>query len=711
MKSKNWTLLLGGLLLGLLGLTLIFPELISSKNPYALSLIKFWVEGSELKIATAPYVPSPLNPLGTDQMGRDLLAFLAYGSRLTLVLALGVTLTRFALAVPLGIAAGMQRPLANRLIDRFNLVLTTIPPLLIAILVLRMDFFSSLYRSQSALLFILTLTLVGWSKIASVLSRSAAHIMNETYILAEQAIGKRPLQIAKSHVLPHLLPEIVILFFMEIASVLTLMMQLGLFSVFVGNLKIIRDSSRDGFSYFNVTFEPEWSSLLGSARDYIRVAPWIALSAGVMFFLTVLAFNLFGEGLRLEFQKKNSRFTDWLKPLRHRSVWISALAAIVLIAVLKWPASYAFHEAVTPDSLTSSQNSALSSAEQSRQWIKSEMISLGLEPAGTDGQYTQSFEGEAALSVSAAVLTTPEGELIPGKDFVLLRGRSDAAVYPVVNATQDFFQLSKSAVSGKCLFVDTSVVRSAAVFEQLEALKRLGVKAVILTEGLTSASASYDELLVFSISEEKKALFASASAAKPVQLKTEITAAAIDGAGQNLFAKITGQEKTMAQNTLLIGMDYRALTAEKSREKISFYLNLMANLKAHSDKLGRTVVFAFFDGNEGLAYYSEHALVQNKHVNLYLDLTDIEGDAFESLAFSDELSPISRYYGFIFADQFKKNAKSLLAERRMSLDSDDRLLYAAEGLTTLNIQTSGSGKHRLKDLGQLFVKTLIENTY
>ena len=74
---------------------------------------------------------------------------------------------------------------------------------------------------------------------------------------------------------------------MEIAQVLTLMMQLGLFSVFIGNLKVVKDSAREGYSFFNITFEPEWSSLLGTARDFIRVAPWIAIWTGIAFFLTV----------------------------------------------------------------------------------------------------------------------------------------------------------------------------------------------------------------------------------------------------------------------------------------------------------------------------------------------------------------------------------------------------------------------------------------
>jgi hypothetical protein len=137
----------------------------------------------------------------------------------------------------------------------------------------------------------------------------------------------------------------------------------------------------------------------------------------------------------------------------------------------------------------------------------------------------------------------------------------------------------------------------------------------------------------------------------------------------------------------------------------------MSNLKSHASKINRTIVFAFFDGSEGMNYYCEHALIQNKHVNLYLDLTEIDGEHFSNIRFSDELSPISRYYGFIFANQFKNNAKDFIDHNRMGLHEDDRQLFLSEGFTTLNFKTSGTGNATLDQFGRVFIKTLIENAY
>lgn len=720
MKQKNWALIIGSVLLACLSLTLVFPEWFTGKNPYALSFIKFWTGAmGELKMATPPYPPGPENLLGSDQMGRDMLSFLVYGSRLTLLLSVGVALSRFALAIPLGIAAGMKRAVPSRLIDRFNLVLTTIPPLLIAILVLRKDFLSSLYRSQSILIFILTLTLIGWSKVASILSKSTAQIMAETYILSEKAIGKRPFAIAKSHVLPHLVPEILILFFMEIASVLTLMMQLGLFSVFVGNLKIIQDSARDGFSYFNVTFEPEWSSLLGSARDYIRVAPWIALGAGAMFFFTVLAFNLFGEGLRLHFQKKNQSATQTFKRLFNKRTLAVGAVLVLLVLGLKWEPAYEFAQSVTPETLDQSAVQAMSNSDALHKQIKDHMMALKLEPLEGAPGYVQAFDksprldiaSESVTLMSALMSTIPE-PLVSGVDYTLISGQTAKQSWMLTDLTANFYDFTATQVANRLCYIDTALIPAKAIETTIPKLKALGAAGIVLNKGIAKSEPRYDAFIQLSISQQQQDKLMQLFDKKLLpMIALNIRGTAADASGQNLFGRLVGQEPSMAQNMIVIGMDCSAPTRAKQQEKLAFYLNLMQNLKAQSNKINRTIVFAFFDGSEGLSHYADKAIIQNKKVNLYLDLTEVDGDHFASLAFSDELAPISRYYGFIFANQFENNAGKMCDERRMQLTPEDRLLYLSEGLATLNFKTNGQGNLRLSDFGQVFVKTLIENTY
>ncbi len=587
-KNKNWPLIIGASMLLILCFILIFPDWLTSKNPYGLSFIKFWInEDGALKMATAPYPPGPANLLGSDQIGRDLFSFLLYGCRLTLLLAVGITAFRFLLALPMGIAAGMSNPTAHRIIDRFNLVFTTIPPLLVAIIVLRIDLFSSLYKSQSIAIFIVTLTMVGWSKVASVIEHSTSSIMSETYILAERAIGKSETRIAKEHVLPHLRSEVIILFFMEIASALTLLMQLGLFSIFVGNLKIIRDSSFGGYSYFNVTFEPEWSSLLGSARDYIRVAPWIALSAGAVFFLTVLSFNLFGEGLRLHFQKAQQSKPVPLFHFFNRKWQITTAILFIAVILLKWPASYSFNKTYEADQLLSLENAEAFSIKGSQKWIESQFSLLELEPLSDKG-YQQTFTKKAGFELDNCTLQIGKTPLVYGKDFVLSGGSSIEGHYPVINFTERFYKLDEKkttaiseSLENQILYIDTRLISMENILKKAQYLKVLGAKGILVSEGIDGIVPLALPIPIFSLSENQ-ANTLETDMVKGLKADFQIQGKAIEGKGINYFAKITGKEPTMAHNTLILGMDYQAPTKELRAEKLAFLFQSHSQLKCPS---------------------------------------------------------------------------------------------------------------------------------
>ena len=291
MKKFNLPLFLGIVLILMLLVVAVFPNLFTDRNPYSMSLLRIWTdETNTMQMETPPFEPDDNYFLGSDKVGRDIWSLVIFGTKLTLSLALMITLLRFLIAVPLGMAGAMGSVTAKGVIDQFNIVLTTIPPLLIGILILKMDFFASLFKFQSAIVFILTLTIIGWARMGNLIYESSSKIMEETFILSEKAIGKTKFQIAIKNVFPHLLPEIVVLFFMEIARVLTLMMQLGIFGVFVGNVRIVDDSGWYGYKYVNLPYEPEWSGLLGAAKEYVRSAPWIVFTTAAFFVLSVLAF-------------------------------------------------------------------------------------------------------------------------------------------------------------------------------------------------------------------------------------------------------------------------------------------------------------------------------------------------------------------------------------------------------------------------------------
>ena len=124
---------------------------------------------------------------------------------------------------------------------------------------------------------------------------------------------------------------------MEIARALSMIMQLGIFGVFIGNIKLVRDTTYGIISYYNLSFEPEWASMLGTARVLLRSAPWIIVFPAIAFFISVLGFNMVGEGLRISFQSKNK---SGLKKFKYFIAYISSklkskrTAAVALIVLL-----------------------------------------------------------------------------------------------------------------------------------------------------------------------------------------------------------------------------------------------------------------------------------------------------------------------------------------------------------------------------------------
>ncbi|AHC16276.1 ABC transporter permease [Salinispira pacifica] len=277
---------------------MIFAEQLAPRSPYTMQSIRSWTEDGRLIFQKAPYPPSRRFPLGSDEFGRDILSRIIHGSRITIPLAFCIVLLRFALAVPLGIRAAFGGKIAAGLIHQFSLIFNAIPALLISLIILKLELFQSLDTMASALAFTAVLAGVTWSRTAHIILERSSNILSMQFIRSEIAIGKSPWMITRKNLIPHLLPETLVLFFMEIGSALTLLMQLGIFAVFLGNLRIVRDTTNGIISYFNVSFEPEWASMLGTARNMISTAPWMVIYPALAFFITVLGFNLFAEGLR-----------------------------------------------------------------------------------------------------------------------------------------------------------------------------------------------------------------------------------------------------------------------------------------------------------------------------------------------------------------------------------------------------------------------------
>jgi peptide/nickel transport system permease protein len=244
------------LLLALLG------SHITPADPYASSILK------RLKpIGFAGH------PLGTDELGRDMLTRLMVGSRLSLFMGITPVLLAFSIGSFLGILAGYRGGLLNTLIMRTIDVFYAFPSVLLAI-ALSGALGAGITNS------LISLTIVFIPPIARVAESVTTQIRNREFVDAARASGASGFRIVRVHVLGNVLSPI----FVYATSLIAVSMILA-----------------SGLSFLGLGVkppEPEWGLMLNTLRTAIYVQPWVAALPGVMIFITSIAFNLFSDGLR-----------------------------------------------------------------------------------------------------------------------------------------------------------------------------------------------------------------------------------------------------------------------------------------------------------------------------------------------------------------------------------------------------------------------------
>jgi ABC-type dipeptide/oligopeptide/nickel transport system permease subunit len=212
-------------------------------------------------------------PLGTDHLGRDMLARLLYGGRLSLLiggLAVGIGLM---VGVPLGALSGFQGGVTDLLIQRLADVLLSFPGFLLALSLVSMLGVGL----QNVII------AVGISAIPAfirLVRGSVLSIREHVFVEAARALGQRPGIILVRHVLPNAMAPIIVQATLNLGSAILVAAGLG---------------------FLGLGVQPptaEWGTMLGEGRQYIFRAPLLTLFPGLAIFLAVLGFNLLGDGLR-----------------------------------------------------------------------------------------------------------------------------------------------------------------------------------------------------------------------------------------------------------------------------------------------------------------------------------------------------------------------------------------------------------------------------
>ncbi|MEO7938102.1 MAG: ABC transporter permease subunit, partial [Burkholderiaceae bacterium] len=231
----------------------------------------FWQSGGTLTYA-----------LGTDAIGRDMLSRLIWGARLSLVIGLAVVAVSVLVGTVLGVTAGYFRGIYETAVMRAMDIILTLPSLLLAIVIVAILG----PGIMNAMLAVAVVILPHYVRI------TRAAVISETskdYVTAARMNGASHLRLMVSEVLPNC------------AAPLIVQASLGISSA-------ILDAAALGFLGLGAQPpSPEWGTMLADAREFILRAWWVVTFPGVMILVTVLAFNLLGDGLRDAFDPKLKR--------------------------------------------------------------------------------------------------------------------------------------------------------------------------------------------------------------------------------------------------------------------------------------------------------------------------------------------------------------------------------------------------------------------
>jgi peptide/nickel transport system permease protein len=242
----------------------------------ALALFAPWIAPHD-PIATSwgaiRKAPTLSHWFGTDDIGRDVLSRVIWGTRASLLAGVVSVSISLALGVPIGLAAGFLGGAVDALISRITDAFLACPFLILAI-ALAAFLGPSLTNAMIA---------IGVSATPIFVRLTRAQVLNikvEDYIEAARAVGNPPWRIALRHVLPNVTAPLIVQATLAIAAA------------------VIAEASLSFLGLGQQPPAPSWGSMLNTAKNYIDNAPWMAVWPGVSIFALVLSFNLVGDGLR-----------------------------------------------------------------------------------------------------------------------------------------------------------------------------------------------------------------------------------------------------------------------------------------------------------------------------------------------------------------------------------------------------------------------------
>ncbi len=315
--------------------------------------------------------PSAAHWFGTDQLGRDVFSRVLVGARATLGIGVGGVAVAFLIGVPLGILAAWRRGWVDALLMRAIDVMLSFPDIVFALAVVAILG----ANTQNVIIAVGVVSIPVFARTARAVTLS---ILAEPYIEGSAALGASPIRIILRHVLPNITGTLLTLSTLLFASTLLAASGLGFLGL----------GTQPPF--------PEWGTMLGESRSYIRSHPYLATFPGLFLAVSALAFNLLGEALRVIYDptsRRGSRRAPLFAFLRRRSATPSATPV---------EANFADGNAVSVK--------ALRMAFRTRDGLLDVVrgVDLGIRPGRTLALVGESGSGKSTLLRAIGTLANPQ---------------------------------------------------------------------------------------------------------------------------------------------------------------------------------------------------------------------------------------------------------------------------------------------------------------
>ena len=269
--SRNKMAVVGLVIVVVMVLMAVFANQLSPYDPNAIDMTNAYAApGSEGHI------------FGTDNYGRDLLSRIIFGARISIFVAVGGTLVGAFIGVLVGLVAGFFGGLLDSIIMRVMDGMMSFPFVLLALILMTI-------LGQGAINVVIALGIGNIPYFARVVRGQVHIVKNEEYCNAERVLGASPVRILFTHILPNAMSPIIVYFTLNVASAII---------------------SEAALSFLGMGITPptaSWGNILSGGRTCLRTSPHIATISGLFILITVLGFNLLGDGIRDVFDPKQKQ--------------------------------------------------------------------------------------------------------------------------------------------------------------------------------------------------------------------------------------------------------------------------------------------------------------------------------------------------------------------------------------------------------------------